>query len=203
MIAAIYARKSAEQFRADDEAKSVQIQISNARAFANARGWTVADAQVYADDAVSGAETRKLVNRQQLLDVLAAAGRPPFQVLIMRDASRFSRRDGDEAFGELKRIAQRGIDIWFYQDAQRFTYGTFGDNVVGFVRAEMNAEYRRQIAKLTHEAFLRKAKAGHVTGGRAFGYDNVCSKCDRVIPIGAVRCCREGHTDKQINDTDA
>ena len=66
----------------------------------------------------------------------------------MRDASRFSRRDGDEAFGELKRLAQRGVAIWFYQDGTPFTFGTFGDNVVGFVRAEMNAEYRRQIAQV-------------------------------------------------------
>ena len=105
----------------------------------------MADAHVYADDAVSGAETRKLVNRQRLLDVIAAGS--PFQVLIVRDASRLSRRDGDEAFGELKRIAQAGIEVWFYQDGTRFTFGSFGENVVGFVRAEMNAEFRRQIAK--------------------------------------------------------
>ncbi len=117
---------------------------------------------------------RKLVNRQRLLDAIGHR-RPPFQVLIMRDASRFSRRDGDEAFGELKRIAQAGVEIWFYQDGTRFTFGTFGDNVVGFVRAEMNAEYRRQIAKWTTEAMVRKAKAGHVTGGKVFGYDNVRS----------------------------
>ena len=80
MIAAIYARKSTEQPGADADAKSVARQIDNARAFAAAKGWTVADAHVYADDAISGAETRKLVNRQRLLDALAR-GRPPFQVL--------------------------------------------------------------------------------------------------------------------------
>jgi hypothetical protein len=92
----------------------------------------------------------------------------------------------DEAFGELKRIAQAGIDIWFYQEATRFAFGTFGDN--SLVRAEMNAEYRLQLAKLTHEAFIRKAKAGHVTAGRVFGYDNV-----RV----------DGHTERRINEAHA
>ena len=43
---------------------------------------------------------------------------------------------------------------------------------MGFVRAEMNAEYRRQIAQWTRDAMMRKAKAGHVCGGRVFGYDN-------------------------------
>src|SRR5262245_37576821 len=109
MIAAIYARKSTQQRTADPEAKSVARQIDNARAFAKAKGWRVDDAHVFADDAISGADIRKLVNRQRLLDA-AGTERPPFRVLIMRDASRFSRRDGDEAFGELKRLAQLGIE---------------------------------------------------------------------------------------------
>jgi DNA invertase Pin-like site-specific DNA recombinase len=185
--AAIYARKSTEQHGADADAKSVPRQVEDARTFARAKGWTVSDDHVYTDDAISGAETRKLVNRQRLLDTIAA-GRPPFQVLLLRDASRFSRRDGDEAFGELKRLAQTGVEIWFVQDGTRFTFGTFGDNVVGFVRAEMNAEFRRQIGKWTREAMVRKAQAGHVTGGRVFGYDNV-----RV----------DGHVERRINAAQA
>jgi len=95
--------------------------------------------------------------------------RPPFPLLIMRDTSRFSCRDGDEAFEQLKRLAQAGIEIWFYQDGTRFSSGPFGENVVGFVRAEMNAEYRRQIAQCAPEAMVRKAKAGHVTGAPSLG----------------------------------
>lgn len=171
MIAAIYARKSTEQRHVDAEAKSVTVQIEHGRAFAHARGWTVADTHVYADDAVSGADTRKLHARQRLLDVIEAG--PPFQVLIMRERSRFSRRDGDESFAELKRIARAGVAIWFYQDGAPFTFGTFGENISSFVQAEGAAEYRRQIAAWTYTAMARKAKAGHVTGGRCYGYDNV------------------------------
>jgi len=187
MIAAIYARKSTEQTGTDADATSVARQIENARAFADTKGWLVPAAHVYTDDAVSGAETRKLVNRQRLLDVLAT-GRPPFQVLIMRDASRFSRRDGDEAFGELKRLAQSGVTVWFYQDGTAFEYGNFAANITGIMRAEMNAEFRRQIGKWTREAMVRKAKAGHVTGGRVFGYDNL--KVD-------------GHVERRINGPQA
>ena len=182
MIAAIYARKSTEQQGADADAKSVARQIESARTFADQQGWTVADADIFADDAVSGAETSKLVNRRRLLD--AIAGGPPYQVLIMRDASRFSRRDGDEAFSELKAIARAGVDVWFYQDGTRFEYGNFTANITGIVRAEMNAEYRRQISRWTRDAMERKARAGHVTGGRVFGYDNV-----RV----------DGHVERRIN----
>jgi DNA invertase Pin-like site-specific DNA recombinase len=169
MIAAIYARKSTEQTGVADDAKSVARQIENARAFAVEKGWRVGD--VYSDDAISGAEVDKLKDRQRLLR--AIEGGPPFKVLIMREGSRFSRRDGDEAFGELKRIAQAGVEIWFYLDRRKFSFGTMGENVSGFVEAEMNAEYRRQIAKYTSEAMRRKALAGHVTGGKTFGYDNV------------------------------
>jgi DNA invertase Pin-like site-specific DNA recombinase len=110
----------------DADAKSVARQVESGRAFAASKGWTVANAHVYADAAVSGAETKKLVQRSRLLDVIGA--HPPFSALILRDASRFSRRDGDEAFGELKRIAQAGVEVWFYQDGTRFEYGSFASN---------------------------------------------------------------------------
>ncbi len=58
----------------------------------------------------------------------------------------------------------------------------------GIVRAEMNAEFRRQIAKWTYEAMERKARAGYVTGGRVFGYDNV-----RV----------NGHVERRANEVEA
>jgi hypothetical protein len=124
-------------------------------------------------------------------------------VLIMREMSRFSRQDGDETFGELKRIAQRGIAIWFYQDADRFRFGTFDTIAPAYLKAEMmNAEVRRQVAKHTHEAMLRKAQAGYVCSGRCFVYDNSCSLCASVIPLGKVRCCREGHTERRINEAE-
>jgi DNA invertase Pin-like site-specific DNA recombinase len=182
MIAAIYARKSTEQRNGDAEAKSIASQIENARAFARERGWTVAAEHVYYDDAVSGADTHKLRSRQRLLQTIE--GGAPFQVLIMRERSRFSRRDGDEAFGELKRIAQAGVAVWFYKDRSPFAFGTFADNVVGFMQAEGAAEYRRQVAAWTYEAMARRARSGFVTGGRVFGYDNV-----RV----------DGHVERRIN----
>jgi hypothetical protein len=65
------------------------------------------------------------------------------------------------------------------------------------------AEFRRSIAAKTAEAMQRKARAGHVTGGRMFGYDNLCSVCQRVIPPGSMRCCPRGHTDRIINAAEA
>ena len=59
MIAAIYVRKSTEQTGTAEEAKSVTRQIDHARAYAATKGWTVAEAHVYVDDGISGAEFAK------------------------------------------------------------------------------------------------------------------------------------------------
>jgi site-specific DNA recombinase len=173
MTAAIYARKSTAQAGRDDDDKSVARQVDNARAFAHAKGWTVAAEHVYVDDAVSGAETRRLRAKQRMLDAINTTGTPPFDVLVMQANDRLSRRDGDEAFGELKAIARRGISVWFYASGEQFAYGDFASNTLGFLRAEVAAEYRRGIAAKTRESHVRKATRGHVCGGRVFGYDNV------------------------------
>ena len=112
-------------------------------------------------------------------------GRLPFQVLMR--TRRASRRDGDEAFGELKRIAQAGIAIWFYPDATPFVRHVRRQRRRVCARGDERRVWR-QIAKWTHEAMVRKAKAGHVAGGSVFGYDNV-----RV----------EGHVERRINEAEA
>jgi hypothetical protein len=47
MIAAIYCRKSTDQTGVADEQKSVARQVEHARAYAQRKGWTVADNCVY------------------------------------------------------------------------------------------------------------------------------------------------------------
>jgi hypothetical protein len=56
----------------------------NANAFAAEHGWTVASEHVYAHEAVSGADVKKLKGRQPLLDVIRRGG-APFQILIIRE----------------------------------------------------------------------------------------------------------------------
>jgi len=187
MIAAIYARKSTDDDRdKDDPEKSVTRQIENARAFALEKGWTVDDRLIFADDKVSGAETTRLVNKQKMIELIVG-GACPFQALVMQAHDRLSRRDGDESFGELKRLAQH-VEVWFYADRKQFTYGTFESNVTGMLQGEFAAQFRRIIQQKTAEAMLRKAKAGYVTGGKVFGYDNV-----RL----------NGHVERHINPAEA
>ncbi len=70
MIVAIYARKSTEQPGLMDEEKSITRQIAHARDYATKKGWIVADAHIYADDGISGAE---FVKRPALLRLYECA----------------------------------------------------------------------------------------------------------------------------------
>ena len=95
MIAALYARKSTEQTVAD-EAKSVTRQIDHARAYAARKGWIVADAHVYVDDGISGAEFLKRPGFLRLMNALKP--RPQFQVLVMSEESRLGREAIETAY---------------------------------------------------------------------------------------------------------
>jgi DNA invertase Pin-like site-specific DNA recombinase len=172
MIAAIYARRSSSQAGRDEQDLSVTRQIDLARRFAESKGWIVADEHVYADDGVSGAEVASKLREKQRMLSLIESGAAPFQAIVMQSNDRLSRRDGDEALGELKAISSAGIQVWFYADGSRFEYGTFAANTLAFLRGEFAAEYRRSVAQKTAEALRRKAERGHVVGAKVFGYLN-------------------------------
>src|SRR5687768_6443990 len=124
--AAIYARRSKEQDDAEDETKSVNRQVENGRVFANAKGWSVLEEHIYIDDGISGASSpSRLKDKARMLAAITISKKPPFDVLICQAADRFSRRDGDESFGELKDISKAGVEVWFYSDGSRFQFGDF------------------------------------------------------------------------------
>ena len=95
MMAAVYARKSTEQTGTAEEAKSVTRQVDHARAYAAAKGWTVAEAHVYVDDGISGAEFAKRPGLVRLINALTP--RAPFQVLVMSEESRLGREQIETA----------------------------------------------------------------------------------------------------------
>ena len=95
--------------------------------------------------------------------------KPPFDVLIMQAPDRFSRRDGDESFAELKAISKPGVQVWFYSDGTCFRYGTFESNVTGLLKAEFAAEKRRDSARKTTEALHQKARRTERSRGGALG----------------------------------
>jgi site-specific DNA recombinase len=172
MIAAVYARKSTSQAGRDEADKSVAHQVVVARAFATERGWTIDDAHVYVDDGISGAEFEEgRDGLRRLLEALRGRHRS-FEVLLLTDKDRLGREQYETAY-VLKKIDEAGVEVWEVNYARRINLDSpidrFLVSAMGFA-AEME---RGQASIRTASKFRQKAEAGHVTGGRCYGYDNV------------------------------
>ncbi len=186
MIAAIYARKSTDQSAVADEAKSVTRQIDHARAYAQRKGWTVDEAQVYVDDGISGAEFANRPGFVRLMNSLKP--RPPFQVLVMSEESRLGREAIETAYA-LKQLVTAGVRVFFYLEDRERTLDSPTDKIMLSLTAFADELEREKARQRTYDAMQRKARAGHVTGGRIFGYDNVRTE--------------RGHVERRINEAEA
>src|SRR5262245_32606590 len=170
MIAAIYARKSTEQTGVADEARSVARQIEHARAYAARKGWTIAEAHIYADDGISGAEFVKRPGFLRLMNTLTP--RPPFQVLVMSEESRLGREQIETAYA-LKRITDAGVRVFFYLEDRERTLDSAMDKVMLSLTNFASEMERERAGQRVRDALIRKARAGHVANGMSFGYRNV------------------------------
>jgi len=191
MISAIYARKSTEQNGVADEQKSVTRQIEHARQYANRKGWTLDESSVFVDDGISGAE---FANRPGFLRLMnALKPRPPFQVLIMSEESRLGREAIETAYA-LKQLVQAGVRVFFYLEDRERTLDSPTDKIMLSLTAFADELEREKARQRTYDAMIRKARAGHVTGGRVFEYDNI-----EVLDGNG----RRSHVVRQINETEA
>jgi site-specific DNA recombinase len=191
MIAAVYARKSTEQQHVADDQKSVARQIEHARVYAARKGWTIADAHVYVDDGISGAEFAHRPGFLRLMNALKPT--PAFQVLVMSEESRLGRETIETAYA-LKQIVTAGVRVFFYLDDRERALDSPTDKIMLSLTAFADELEREKARQRTYDAMLRKARAGHVTGGRTFGYDNV-----EVVGPGGTR----SHVTYCINEAEA
>jgi DNA invertase Pin-like site-specific DNA recombinase len=191
MLTAIYVRKSTEQTGIADDQKSVARQIDQARRYAAAKGWHVADDHVYVDDGISGAE---FANRPGFLRLMnALKPRPPFQALVMSEESRLGREAIETAYA-LKQLVQAGVRVFFYLEDRERTLDSSTDKIMLSLTAFADELEREKARQRTYDAMTRKARSGHVTGGRVFGYDNV----DVVTASG-----QRSHVERTINEAEA
>jgi len=160
---AIYARVST-----DEQALSAEAQERDARRFAEARGWVVAE--VYADVGVSGAEW---TSRPELLRMLSDASRPGrgWSVVVMRDLDRLGRDAARTALA-LEGLHDAGVRVLEYSTGSEVQQDPMA-RVLLATRAAF-AEYERAMnAERTRGALADLARRGYVTGGRVYGYRNV------------------------------
>jgi site-specific DNA recombinase len=191
VIAAIYARKSTDQSGLADEQKSVNRQTDHARAYALRKGWTVDDAHVFVDDGISGAE---FANRPGFLRLMnALKPQPPFQVLVMSEVSRLGREQIETAYA-LKQLAVAGVRCFSYLEDRELQMTSATDKfLLGAITFAADLE-REKARQRVHDAMARKARAGHVTGGKVFGYDNV-----PVVDAAGKR----SHVERRVNEAEA
>jgi site-specific DNA recombinase len=190
MRAAIYARKSTDQTGVADEQRSVARQVSNARAYAAHKDWTVVDDCVFVDDGISGAEFSK---RPGFIRLMNAISPRRFDVLVMSEESRLGREAIETAYA-LKQMITAGVRVFFYMEDRERTLQGPTDKLLMSVAAFADELERERARQRTYDALARKAKAGHVTGGRVFGYDN--------ITINGANGERT-HVERRINEDEA
>jgi hypothetical protein len=65
------------------------------------------------------------------------------------------------------------VAVWTYADAREVKFETPAERLMVGVQGFAAEDYRYQIKAKTREALIRKAKLGHVTGTRTYGYDTV------------------------------
>lgn len=170
MRAAIYARKSTDQSGVTEDARSVTRQVEHARAYAERKGWQVVESCIYIDDGVSGAEFG--VRRPGFLALMAALKpRPPFDVLVMSEESRLGRESIEVGYA-FKQITGAGVRVFSYLTDSERTLDSALDKVMLSLVSFADEVERERARQRTFDAMQRKARAGHVTGGRCFGYRN-------------------------------
>jgi DNA invertase Pin-like site-specific DNA recombinase len=190
--AAVYARKSTDDKKANAELKSVTRQVANARAFAARRGWVVAEAHVYQDDAISGAEFERRPGFQKML---AAAKRGEFSILVVEEQKALGRESSETPYW-IKKLSERGVEIWGCLEDRCVTPRSATDKLTSMVRSFADESERTNAALRVREGHKRYAERGAVVGGRLYGYRNVKKYADAEAQIYT-------HTAREIDEPEA
>jgi site-specific DNA recombinase len=90
----------------------------------------------------------------------------------MSEESRLGRESIEVAYA-LKALVQAGVRVFLYLEDRERTIDSPTEKLLMNVAAFADELERERARQRTYDAMVRKARAGHVTGGRTFGYDNL------------------------------
>src|SRR5262245_51795718 len=169
MIAAIYARKSSDDSDRNEEARSTTRQIERATEYAARTGGTGDRRYGLCGDAVSGAEWKHRPGFNALLAALEP--RPAFGVVIVSELSRIGR-DTVRTPAAVLQLEEAGVEIRSYLSDAPISLADEAGEIMTVVHSLAASFERRRARQRTYDALKRRAEAGAVTGGRAFGYRN-------------------------------
>ena len=158
MRAAIYARFSTDR----QDVRSLEDQRHRCEERAADRGWSVV--ALFNDAAVSGATLK----RTGLQELLSAARRGQFDVVLVDDLSRLSRDLGDTWTLLFRDLAGSGVQLLDVttglNSADPSAKLAFGASAL------VNEMQRESVRSQTRRGLLGLARAGYHTGGRVYGY---------------------------------
>lgn len=163
---AIYARVSSEL---QDTKNSIEGQIQSCRTLAQRNEWHILDNHIYIDEARSGSSAYARPEFQRLFDVLRDPSPPPFSVLLVDDDSRLDR--GGQLVNIVEAFESRGVAVMCADTGIALTHES--QKLLCHVKAGMNQEYLRDLARKTRRGQRAKFLAGFHAGGRIYGYDLV------------------------------
>ena len=111
----------------------------------------------------------------------------------MSEESRLGREAIETTYA-LKQLVRAGVEVWFYLEKRQRTLDSPTEKIMLSLTAYADEMEREKAQQRTYDAMRRKAVAGHVTGGRVFGYDNVPVQ----IP-GPDGSLHRSHVERRIN----
>ena len=192
MIAAIYARRAPTNPASATSSARSRAKWSTPAPTPRARAGASLDEHVYVDDGISGAE---FANRPGLPapDERAEAAAAVSGARSCREESRLGREAIETAYA-LKQLVQAGVRVFFYLEDRERTLDSPTDKIMLSLTAFADELEREKARQRTYDAMQRKARAGHVTGGRVFGYDNV----EILVADG-----QRSHVERRINEAEA
>lgn len=188
MKAAIYARKSNDDDRAEDN-KSITRQVERARAYAEANEWTVDEAHIYVDDGISGAEYK---DRPGLLRLLSSL--TEFDVIVVSEISRLGRDMVRNAV-VIDDIRAAGVRIFYYLSNEEEQADTPEQRLMITMKSYAAEVERAKTGQRTRDTLERKAAKGYSAGGACFGY--------KLVPVLDPTTGERLHTDFAINEAEA
>jgi site-specific DNA recombinase len=159
---AIYARYSSDK----QSASSITDQIRKCTEYARAHGWEILDSQIFSDEAISGATAE----RAGLKRLLAAATSKSFDIVLIDDTSRLSRKLAD-SINLFDRLLFAGVRIVFV--SQGIDSDSEQADVLMGTHGIVDSLYIRELAKKTYRGVEGVVLKHQHSGGRIFGYRSV------------------------------
>ena len=166
LIISAYARLSRDEDK--ENYSSIEEQIRMIKEYAGAKGWYIADKNIYIDDNVSGYTFNRPAFRRMLEDL----DEDVIDVVVAKDLSRIGRNNGKvlTLIDDFKKANKNLIlvsEMGGVYDVQNDRDDTIG------ITTWYNERYAKDISRKTRANMLSKQKTGRLIMGNYYGYEKV------------------------------